>query len=172
MAVRDTAHRPLSLPPSPPPGRSDCARAAAGGATAVSGVARPARPPPPHTRYVLGTVVVLIFEFVAGTGCGLVLSRDISSCMHVHHEKPSSSFTFAEFEDEVNSVLLESNSASSNFRFLSENTPACSVENQDWTNSVVVSQTHWLVSQERLSPRAGTSVFIDLPITPSGEQWF
>ncbi len=38
---------------------------------------------------------------------------------------------------------------------------------------VVISQTHWLVSQERLSPRAGTSVFIDLfPITPSGEWWF
>ncbi len=37
---------------------------------------------------------------------------------------------------------------------------------------VVISQTHWLVSQERLSPRAGSSVFIDLPITPSGEWWF
>ncbi len=41
------------------------------------------------------------------------------------------------------------------------------------TDSVVVSQTHWLVSQERLSLRVGTSVFIDLfPITPSGEWWF
>ncbi len=37
---------------------------------------------------------------------------------------------------------------------------------------VVISQTHWLVSQERLSLKVGTSVFIDLPITPSGEQWF
>ncbi len=38
---------------------------------------------------------------------------------------------------------------------------------------VVISQTHRLVSQERLSPRVGTSVFIDLiPITPAGEQWF
>ncbi len=38
---------------------------------------------------------------------------------------------------------------------------------------VVISQTHWFVSQERLSPRAGTSVFIDLiPIMPSGERWF
>ncbi len=38
---------------------------------------------------------------------------------------------------------------------------------------VVISQTHGLVSQERLSPRAGTSVFIDLiPIMPSGEWWF
>ena len=38
---------------------------------------------------------------------------------------------------------------------------------------VVISQKHWLVSQERLSPRAATSVFIDLiPITPSGERWF
>ena len=38
---------------------------------------------------------------------------------------------------------------------------------------VVISQTHRLVSQERLSPKAGTSVFIDLiPIMPSGEQWF
>ncbi len=27
-------------------------------------------------------------------------------------------------------------------------------------HTVVISQTHWLVSQERLSPRAGTSVFI------------
>ncbi len=37
----------------------------------------------------------------------------------------------------------------------------------------VISQTHRLVSQERLSPRAGTSIFIDLiPITPSGEWWF
>ncbi len=27
-------------------------------------------------------------------------------------------------------------------------------------SDVVISQTHWLVSQERLSPRAGTSVFI------------
>ena len=37
----------------------------------------------------------------------------------------------------------------------------------------MISQTRRLVSQERLSPRAGTSVFIDLiPITPSGEQWF
>ncbi len=27
--------------------------------------------------------------------------------------------------------------------------------------NVVISQTHWLVSQERLSPRAGTSVFIE-----------
>ncbi len=26
---------------------------------------------------------------------------------------------------------------------------------------VVISQTHWLVSQERLSPRVGTSVFIE-----------
>ncbi len=40
------------------------------------------------------------------------------------------------------------------------------------TCCVVISQTHWLVSQERLSPRAGTSIFIDLPITPSGEWWF
>ncbi len=39
--------------------------------------------------------------------------------------------------------------------------------------NVVISQTHWLVSQERLSPRAGTSVFVDLhPNTPSGERWF
>ncbi len=39
--------------------------------------------------------------------------------------------------------------------------------------SVVISQTHRLVSQERLSLRVGTSVFIDLiPIMPSGEQWF
>ncbi len=38
---------------------------------------------------------------------------------------------------------------------------------------VVISQTHWLVSQERLSLRAGTSIFIDLfPVMPSGEQWF
>ena len=36
---------------------------------------------------------------------------------------------------------------------------------------VVISQTHTLVSQERLSPRVGTSIFIDLiPIMPSGEQ--
>ncbi len=35
---------------------------------------------------------------------------------------------------------------------------------------VVISQTHRLVSQERLSPRAGTSDLI--PITPSSEQWF
>ncbi len=44
-----------------------------------------------------------------------------------------------------------------------------------WARSqtVVISQTHRLVSQERLSPRAGTSVFIDLvPIMLSGEQWF
>ncbi len=35
---------------------------------------------------------------------------------------------------------------------------------------VVISQTHWLVSQERLFLRVGTSVFIDLiPIMPSGE---
>ncbi len=41
-----------------------------------------------------------------------------------------------------------------------------------WT-FVAISQTHWLVSQERLSPRVGTSVFIDLiPCTPSGEWWF
>ncbi len=39
--------------------------------------------------------------------------------------------------------------------------------------AVVILQTHRLVSQERLSPRAGTSIFIDLiPITPSGEWWF
>ncbi len=37
---------------------------------------------------------------------------------------------------------------------------------------VVISQTHWLVSQERLSLRVGTSIFINLPIMPSGEQWF
>ena len=38
---------------------------------------------------------------------------------------------------------------------------------------VVISQTHRLVSQERLFPRVGTSIFIDLiPIMPSGEQWF
>ncbi len=38
---------------------------------------------------------------------------------------------------------------------------------------VVISQTHRLVSQERLFPGAGTSVSIDLiPITPSGEWWF
>ncbi len=30
------------------------------------------------------------------------------------------------------------------------------------SQNVVISQTHWLVSQERLSPKAGTSVFIDL----------
>ncbi len=37
----------------------------------------------------------------------------------------------------------------------------------------VISQTHWLVSQERLSPRTGTSIFIDLfPITLSGKWWF
>ncbi len=45
-----------------------------------------------------------------------------------------------------------------------------SLEKRDFT--VVISQTHWLVSQERLSPRVGTSVFIDLPIMPSGERWF
>ncbi len=33
---------------------------------------------------------------------------------------------------------------------------------------VVISQTHWLVSQERLSPRAGTSVFIMYTVVPSG----
>ncbi len=38
--------------------------------------------------------------------------------------------------------------------------------------SVVISQTHWLVSQERLSPRAGTSVFIEYTVLISGEQWF
>ena len=44
---------------------------------------------------------------------------------------------------------------------------------EHWRYPVVISQTRWLVSQERLSPRAGTSLFIDLfPITPSGEQWF
>ncbi len=38
---------------------------------------------------------------------------------------------------------------------------------------VVISQTHRLVSQERLSPRVGTSIFIDLhSIMPSGEWWF
>ncbi len=31
----------------------------------------------------------------------------------------------------------------------------------------MISQTHWLVSQERLSPWAGTSVFIDLSVVPS-----
>ncbi len=48
--------------------------------------------------------------------------------------------------------------------------------------NMTISQTHWLVSQERLSPRARTPVFIDLfpitpsidlfPIMPSGEWWF
>ena len=38
--------------------------------------------------------------------------------------------------------------------------------------AVVISQTHWLVSQERLSPRAGTSVFIDYTVLPSMRQWF
>ncbi len=33
--------------------------------------------------------------------------------------------------------------------------------------SVVISQTHWLVSQEGLSPRAGTSVFIMYTVAPS-----
>ncbi len=33
---------------------------------------------------------------------------------------------------------------------------------------VVISQTHWLVSQERLSPRAGTSIFIEYTVVPSG----
>ncbi len=33
--------------------------------------------------------------------------------------------------------------------------------NTQWS-IVVISQTHWLVSQERLPLRAGTSVFIDL----------
>ena len=42
-----------------------------------------------------------------------------------------------------------------------------------WNTFVVISQTYRLVSQERLSPRAGNSAFIDLiPITPSGEWWF
>ncbi len=35
---------------------------------------------------------------------------------------------------------------------------------------VVISQTHWLVSQERLSPRAGTSVFIEYTVVPSGKR--
>ena len=34
--------------------------------------------------------------------------------------------------------------------------------------NVVISQTHWLVSQERLSPRAGTSIFIVYTVVPSG----
>ncbi len=37
---------------------------------------------------------------------------------------------------------------------------------------VVISQTRWLVSQERLSPRAGTSVFIEYTVVPSMRQWF
>ncbi len=37
-----------------------------------------------------------------------------------------------------------------------------------WSCCVVISQTHWLVSQERLSPRAGTSVFIEYTVVPSG----
>ncbi len=36
------------------------------------------------------------------------------------------------------------------------------------THCVVISQTRWLVSQERLSPRAGTSVFIDSVLPPLG----
>ncbi len=40
------------------------------------------------------------------------------------------------------------------------------------TPCVVISQTHWLVSQERLSPRVGTSVFIMYTVVPSGERWF
>ncbi len=37
---------------------------------------------------------------------------------------------------------------------------------------VVISQTHWLVSQERLSPRVGTSVFIGYTVLTSSERWF
>ncbi len=37
---------------------------------------------------------------------------------------------------------------------------------------VVISQTRWLVSQERLSPRVGTSVFIMYTVLPAMRQWF
>ena len=46
-------------------------------------------------------------------------------------------------------------------------------ESQSWLFVVVISQTHWLVSQGRLSPREGTSVFIDLFFSGAiCEQWF
>ena len=35
-------------------------------------------------------------------------------------------------------------------------------------SSVVISQTRWLVSQERLAPGAGISVFIDSVLLPLG----
>ncbi len=68
--------------------------------------------------------------------------------------------------------------ALNNISFWTKNKASRPLSTKNWNvrNSlsiVVISQTHRLASQERLSPRAGTSVFIDLiPITPSGEQWF
>ncbi len=36
--------------------------------------------------------------------------------------------------------------------------------------NVVISQTHWLVSQERLLPMAGTTLFIEYTVVPSVKQ--
>ncbi len=43
---------------------------------------------------------------------------------------------------------------------------------QTSTSFVVISQTHWLVSQVRLPPMAGTTLFILYTVVPSVQWWF
>ncbi len=107
----------------------------------------------------------LVSQTTNGSGCRKVLVQNVSVKMfgsvktrpvHLH-------IIFIELQEKWVVVTIRNSPASA----LSINTFGfLKIEHNTQATPVVISQTHWLVSQERLSPRAGTSVFID-SVAPS-----